>query len=200
MRTNESQTSTEESPVTVMVTRRVKPGHETEFEASLSGIVAASSAFSGHLGATMFRPDRPGESQYGVVFKFDRESNLQLWLDSPERKEWLARIDKHAAEEAKVRVMTGLETWFTLPSKEATRPLPRYKMAVLTWIAIFPLVTVMLLVLQPPLSILPFPVPIMIMTALLTVLMTYLVMPRLTRLCARWLYPRSPKSPAGTER
>jgi antibiotic biosynthesis monooxygenase (ABM) superfamily enzyme len=35
--------------------------------------------------------------------------------------------------------VTGLETWFTLPGAPGAVPPPPYKMALLTWITIFPL-------------------------------------------------------------
>jgi antibiotic biosynthesis monooxygenase (ABM) superfamily enzyme len=37
--------------------------------------------------------------------------------------------------------VTGLESWFTLPGQPRTPPPPPYKMALLTWITIFPLIT-----------------------------------------------------------
>src|SRR5215207_8848350 len=40
----------EEPPVTVLYSRRVKPGREAAFEAWAHGIVAASRQFPGHLG------------------------------------------------------------------------------------------------------------------------------------------------------
>ena len=43
-------------PVTTIVTRRVKPGHEGFYEQFLEGIIAAASGFPGHLGVEVFRP------------------------------------------------------------------------------------------------------------------------------------------------
>src|SRR5262245_6822653 len=37
--------------------------------------------------------------------------------------------------------VTGLESWFTLPGQPGRPPPPPYKMALLTWVTIFPLIT-----------------------------------------------------------
>ena len=64
---------------------------------------------------------------------------------------------------------------------------PRYKMALLTWAAAFPLLTAVNVLLRPVLVILPLPGRTLLMTGLLVGLLTYIIMPRLTRLCAAWL-------------
>ena len=69
-------------------------------------------------------------------------------------------------------------------------PPPRYKMATLTWVAIFPLVNIINLLLESTLNSLPPLLRSLIITAILVPLMTYVVMPRITRLFAWWLYPR----------
>ena len=96
--------------------------------------------------------------------------------------------------------MTGLESWFTLPGQPGLmRPRP-YKMALLTWITIFPLITAIVAITGPLLKDLPLAVRLGITTALTVPLMTWVVMPRVTRLLHRWLYPhhRPPKSTART--
>ena len=45
--------------------------------------------------------------------------------------------------------VTGLETWFTLPGQPGATPPPPYKMALLTWITTFPLITVSVAITGP---------------------------------------------------
>jgi uncharacterized protein len=62
-------------------------------------------------------------------------------------------------------------------------------MAVLTWVSIFPLITLVVVGAAPLIGPLPL-VPRLAVTTLATVcLMTWVVMPRVTRLLHRWLYP-----------
>jgi antibiotic biosynthesis monooxygenase (ABM) superfamily enzyme len=85
--------------------------------------------------------------------------------------------------------VTGLESWFTLPGQPGLVPPPPYKMALLTWITIFPLITAIVAITGPTLKDLPLAVRLGITTALTVPLMTWVVMPRVTRLLHRWLYP-----------
>ena len=79
-------------PVTTMVSRRVKPGHEAAYEEFLDGIIAAARSFPGHLGAEVFRPSGKG-GEYRVVCRFDSAANLRRWLDSDEHRARQERLN-----------------------------------------------------------------------------------------------------------
>ncbi len=176
-------------PITVSVFRRVKPGCVRAFEEFLSGIINASMTFQGHLGTNVFRTSDPTHPEYLIVFKFDRRSNLRRWEESECRRQWLTRIESLTVGSPAIEVLTGLETWFTISPRKPIVPPPRYKMATLTWIAIFPLVNIINLLLGSTLNSLPSLLRSLIMTVILVPLMTYVVMPRMTRLFTWWLYP-----------
>ncbi len=177
-------------PVTVSVFRRVKPGCVRAFEKFLSGIINASMTFQGHLGTNVFRNSDPTHPEYTIVFKFDRRSNLRRWEKSECRRQWFARAESLTYGSPAIEVLTGLETWFTISPRKPIVPPPRYKMATITWIAIFPLVNIINLLLGSILNPLPPFLQSSIVTVILVPLMTYVVMPRMTRLFAWWLYPR----------
>jgi len=98
-----------------MMTRQVKPGREAEFEKFLAGITVAARIFQGHLETNIFRPATPEDHEYGIIFKFDRLSNLRRWEASDERKHWCKQAEPLAQTRSEVRVATGLERWFPLP-------------------------------------------------------------------------------------
>ena len=177
-------------PVTVSVFRRVKPECVGAFEKFLSGIINDSMTFQGHLGTNVFRTSDPNNPEYTIVFKFDRGSNLRRWEESKCRRQWLTRIEPLTIGSPTIKVLTGLETWFTIAPRQPIIPPPRYKMAILTWIAIFPLVNIINALLEPTLNLLSPLLRTAIVTLILVPLMTYVVMPRVTRLFAWWLYPR----------
>src|SRR5262249_12856331 len=124
-------------PVTATVTRRVKAGHEAAYEQFLAGINGAAQAFPGDLGEGGVRPAGGAGGEYRIVYRFDSGAHLRAWLDSGERAAWLARAEPHVAGPLRAQYLTGLESWFTLPAQPGAPP-PPYKMAVLTWAAIFP--------------------------------------------------------------
>ena len=179
----------DDPPVTAVAARRVKRGREREFEEWVSGILAAAKEFPGYLGSEVLRPsDSEDDDEYRVVFRFDHASNLHAWEESEERQRLLREAEPLIHEE-RVHVLTGLETWFTLPSKPGEPAPPRYKMALVTWLAVFPLITAILLLFGPLLSLLPMLLRTLVLTGVMVTLMTYIVMPRMTRLFSFWLYP-----------
>jgi antibiotic biosynthesis monooxygenase (ABM) superfamily enzyme len=180
---------TDSGPVTTTVTRRVRPGHEVFYEQFLEGIIAAARRFPGHLGVEVFRPPSATSGEYRIVYRFDTAEHLRAWLASDEHAAWLERAEPHAVGPTRTSLVTGLESWFTLPAQPGLAPPPPYKMALLTWITIFPLITVIVVITGPRLAGLPLVPRLGITTALTVPLMTWVVMPRVTRLLRRWLYP-----------
>ncbi|MGL5834051.1 MAG: antibiotic biosynthesis monooxygenase [Waterburya sp.] len=165
-------------PVTINVIKQVKPGNESEFENVLRDLIAAAEGFDGHLGATVFRSD----SEYRIVFKFNHLTNLQKWEASPIRRKLLERAKRLTVGEGKFQILTGLETWFTLTSQEAIVPPPRYKMLFVTYLAAFPTLNVINIVLHPWLQNFSVLVRTLITTFLMLTLMTYLTSsPRIAR-------------------
>jgi antibiotic biosynthesis monooxygenase (ABM) superfamily enzyme len=177
------------TPVATTVTRRVKPGHEAFYEQFLEGIIAAAHEFPGHLGVEVFRPPSATAGEYRTIYRFDTEEHLRAWLESDERAAWLERAEPHVIGPMRTRFVTGLETWFTLPGRPGTAP-PPYKMALLTWVTIFPLITAIVVITGALIEELPLAVRLGITTALAVPLMTWVVMPRATRLLRGWLYPK----------
>jgi len=180
-----------QQPVTVIVSRRVRAGQERAFEAALTGMIADALRFEGHLGVNVVRPEdsTSGSSEYTVIFKFASPDALAAWEASDIRREWLARLAPLADGAPTERHLSGLETWFTLPHHPTVVPPPRWKMLLVTWIAAYPIITLLLGVFGSTLGHLPLLLRTLTMSGLLLTLMTYVVMPRMTILFRRWLYP-----------
>jgi antibiotic biosynthesis monooxygenase (ABM) superfamily enzyme len=196
---SESTCESSDIPVTVVISRRVKPGKEAEFETFLAGVNAACMKYEGHLGANILRPSNSTSAEYRVIFKFNCLSNLRRWEASNERQQWFARADALTQSPPQIQVLTGLETWFTLPDQPTITPPPRYKMVVVSWLAVFPLITTISTLLQDELNPLPIALRTLVVTAIAIPTMTYGIMPQMTRLFAWWLYPNPPNSPEQQE-
>jgi len=177
-------------PVTVLYSRRVKPGREADFEAWAHGIVAAARQFPGHLGASVL--DAPGSREYHILFSFDDRRSLRAWLDSEERRRWLARVGELLEADRGLQQLTGLETWFKLPASNVPtmKPPPRWKMWLISLVAVYPLVLAFQSVAVPRMTGLPLPLRALLFPLVLLTLMTFVVMPAVTRVLHRWLGPR----------
>jgi antibiotic biosynthesis monooxygenase (ABM) superfamily enzyme len=89
----------------------------------------------------------------------------------------------------RTQFLTGLESWFTLPADPGAPPPPPYKMALVTWALILPLITAIVYFLGPTLAEIPLVPRLAITTGIAVPVMTWILMPRVTRLLRRWLYP-----------
>jgi antibiotic biosynthesis monooxygenase (ABM) superfamily enzyme len=170
-------------PVTVTIARRVAPGREADFEAFSSALTRAATKQAGFLGAGMLRPGHVGEPWH-VVFRFDSPEHLHAWEFSPERAELLA-LGEDLVHSTDMQRVTGLETWFALPSRTAPAP-PRWKMFAVSVVSIFVLQLTFNVALQP--LALPVVLRVGLVAVAVTALMTWLVMPRVARLLQDWLY------------
>jgi antibiotic biosynthesis monooxygenase (ABM) superfamily enzyme len=186
---------TADDPVTVLYSRRVKPGREADFEAWARGIVAAARQFPGHLGASVL--GAPGSREYHILFSFADRRSLRTWLESAERHRWLARVGDLLEADRGLQQLTGLETWFKLPGANVPtmKPPPRWKMWLVSLVAVYPLVLAFQVLLVPRVTRLPLPLRALLFPLVLLTLMTFVVMPVVTRLLRRWLGPRQDDEP-----
>ena len=189
----------------MLYSRRVKPGREADFEAWARDIVAAARQFPGHLGASVL--DAPGSREYHILFNFADRGSLRAWLDSEERRRLLARVGELLETDRGLQQLTGLETWFKLPGSNVPtmKPPPRWKMWLVSLVAVYPLVLSFQALVVPRMAGLPLPLRALLFPLVLLTLMTFVVMPTATRLLRRWLGPRqddreAPPAPGGAGR
>jgi antibiotic biosynthesis monooxygenase (ABM) superfamily enzyme len=66
---------------------------------------------------------------------------------------------------------------------------PRYKLAIVTWLAVYPTITAMLAAFEP-LGLLQTPMPVrtLLLTIVLVPLMVFVLVPILSRALAKWLW------------
>jgi antibiotic biosynthesis monooxygenase (ABM) superfamily enzyme len=171
-------------PITVTVARDVDPGREQDFEEWAAGILHEATKYRGFLGAGILRPG-PNDRTWHIVYRFKDQVSLRDWENSSTRAEWLSKADEMMEETARHRV-SGLETWFELPGRTAKAP-PKWKMAVVTVLAIYPIVIVYGTLAKG--ITLPFTLRAALQVLVLVLLMTWVVMPRMTRWFRNWLYP-----------
>lgn len=189
------------SAVTVLVSRRVKPGHEAAFVQGSEAMTAAAQLFPGHLGGQMIHPEADDEggneerNLYHTVFAFDTPEHLQAWQTSPERSRCLQAIAPHTLSSSKLREVSGLGHWFTPPGGAAHQPPPRWKVATVTWLGIFPTVYFLFLTVAPWLADWALLPRVMVITMLVVLLMTWVVAPRLTTWLKPFLYPPKRDNP-----
>jgi hypothetical protein len=64
---------------------------------------------------------------------------------------------------------------------------PKYKMAIIIWLAIYPSINVLFLLIGDKLNALPLLLRTLIITGILIPLMVFILLPLLTKIFAKWL-------------
>lgn len=176
------------NPVTIVVRRKVRPGREADYEAWLNRLTHnAATQFPGYLGAEFHRPE--AEGSYCSVFRFDNIDHLEDFERSEFRARMLAEAAPMFAADAAWEQMTGLEFWFD-PPRGTKVPQPNmHRMALVLIAVVSALVLVLNLMLGPVMTGWPLPARVLVLVTIQIALMTYVIMPRLTPLIARFIYP-----------
>jgi antibiotic biosynthesis monooxygenase (ABM) superfamily enzyme len=195
---DDNNTRENSNPVTVIVKRIAKKDKINEFEEWLSRISKEFSKQDGSMGIDIIRPTNSNKtkSEYVIIFRFNTYDNLEKWEKSAIRNEWLQKSWELSEAHYDVQKLTGLEFWFTPYLKDGSssrvpiNPPPRYKMVIVT----IPVISILLLTLVPQIRVLtemlsiPYVIGLVIAIIILVLLMTYVIMPLLTKLLRSWLY------------
>jgi antibiotic biosynthesis monooxygenase (ABM) superfamily enzyme len=176
----------------LLVSRRPKPGFEAQFEWLMTEFISSAETFPGCLGAQLVCPgDESGveDALYHALLAFETTEHLRAWQTSATRTMGLESIAPYLDGPTVERGISGLAHWFQPRMGIQPGQPPRWKIAVVTWLGIFPTVYLLFLLLGDILAPWPLLARIFLLTLLVVAVMTWGVAPRLTRLLRPWLYP-----------
>lgn len=185
---SEAAAAGDDGAVTVVVTRRVKAGHEAAYEDWLRRLQAEARSLPGYLGATVQRP-APGQRDYTSVIRFDSLEHLRAFEASEMRARHLAAVVPHVEADAVWQRLTGLEFWFAPPPGTVVPQPSPWRMALLLVVVVYVLVLVIGQAVGWLLAGWPYALRLLLTIVVEVLLMTFWLMPRLTRWLAPWIYP-----------
>jgi antibiotic biosynthesis monooxygenase (ABM) superfamily enzyme len=174
-----------DNPVTAVASFLLRPGHQEAFEHGYDDLLDVIETFDGYLRAQLFPPVDAVQSETVIVFSFSSREELDLWLDSEERKAGLARLEEHIEGERQVNVIGGFGGWFSIggPTRVKT-----WKQAAIVLLALYPTVLLLNEILGRLLpDSIPYLLDVLIGLVLGVAILSWLLMPRLTRFLDHWL-------------
>lgn len=178
----------------VAITRRVRPGCEADFQAALREFLMASLAHEGVLGVHMLTPASGGPGgEFGILRSFANEAERDAFYRSPLYTAWLERVAPLTEGDCARRELSGLEAWF-----RGTSALPpRWKMATATLLGVYPTSLVLSLTVAAWVHDWPFLLRNLAFAMAMVGLLTWLVMPRVTRALHGWLHAETQSAENG---
>ncbi|WP_299682447.1 antibiotic biosynthesis monooxygenase [uncultured Roseobacter sp.] len=180
--------STPDTAVTALIISHVRPGHEDAPDAKIADILALASKADGYLGSSVLRGTQGGQPQLYVVLHFATRAAWAAWRETPQAQPLLEDALQHVSEAPEVKLADGFAGWFDLPAAPMPVVPAKWKMAVVTWLAIFPILSVFLTGTAPLMGDLHPIGRLFLNTPIIVPLMTWLIMPGMTHLFRRWLF------------
>lgn len=173
--------------VHVAITHEVKPGKEAEYEAALREFARTSLHEPGTAGVLLLAPV-PGTHgcEFGILRSFESQEACDAFYQSNRFRDFHQRTKPLVVDQGIRRKMHGLEAFFRDPK---ANPPAKWKMAIITWLAVFPSAWLWSTLLPPYLTGMHDLVVRAIVNVFVVITLAWLVMPWLTRLFIPWLHP-----------
>lgn len=173
--------------VHVAIMRKVRKGHEAEFEAKLSAFFEGAAQQTGVSGAYLIRPVSGSDSrEYGILRTFESEADMRHFYNSATYIRWQDEVRPLVDGEPRKQQLHGLEAFF----RGSGTPPPQWKMALITWIGVNPAVYIFSSAVPAVLGPLPMLAGLLLVNAFVVASLTWGFMPALTRIFRPWLQPR----------
>jgi uncharacterized protein len=126
--------------VTTVISRKVKPGYENEYDEWLRRYSMLEKKVPGYVGATIITQVGTDSAIRHIIYRFSDKASLDAWENSEEANKSSTRYYERA---------TGLETWFALPDMKAIVAPPKWKMAIVSLFAAYCISTLSNYILSP---------------------------------------------------
>jgi len=169
--------------VHVAVVRKVRPDHEAEFETEMARFFEAA-AEAGASDAYLIRPILGSHSrEYGILRAFRDREEMKRFYASDLYRQWGATIGPLVEGAPNRRELHGLESFFREPGPYP----PRWKMAIVTCLAVTPAVYVFSRLVPALFGRLPALVALLLVNICVVASLTWILMPLLVKAFRRWL-------------
>jgi uncharacterized protein len=179
-----------DEPIHIAITLRVRKTHVAEFQSALADFASRSLAEPGARGVQcLYPPPGSASTEYGIMRSFASAADRDAFYRTALFNDWLARIKPMVEGESTRRQLHGLEAWF----RDRKEPIPpRWKMALLTWIAVWLASMLMRATLAPLLGPnVPQVLEAGLVAAGVVVILTWVAMPFLVKIAHPWLHPKA---------
>ncbi len=180
-------------PVTLVISKVVKPNKNDAYEVWAKGINKVIKRFDGFIGVDVIRPRDHSHNEYVVIIRFDNIDALNKWQASAICRSWLSNAQDLIETQSKYQKSDDLEFWFTLPDQNVDLATPQnppyYKKVVVGILSVYPLIMLSNIFVAPYTTELPYLLRVLVSVIVISSLMSYPMIPWISKLLGFWLYP-----------
>jgi antibiotic biosynthesis monooxygenase (ABM) superfamily enzyme len=190
----------DEQLVTVVISHPVMPEHEQQFLDWQDQVTAAERKFTGFRGSQLFRPVPGVQQDWTVVYRFASEADLNRWLESPERAELLVQEELFKDYQLNT-VANSFGSWFSFGGDaEIAVSTPAWKSALSVLVGLYPTIVLLTLAISKLWPNAELWASLLVGNVLSVGLLTWVVMPIVTRALRFWLVEAPTRSHARVDR
>ncbi|WP_194436446.1 antibiotic biosynthesis monooxygenase [Vibrio fluminensis] len=168
-----------------LISEIVNPSYLSEYQTWLKSMNQSVRAYPGFISLNIIEPRNQQQLEFLILVRFDSEQSLVNWESEESTRSMLKLSKKWLNRSENTQEKIAPELWFgvsNLPSRPAF-----YKQVLLGVLAVYPLVTSLGFFVSPHLEGLDKNLSTLVLVSLVSVFMTYPVMPMLTRFLRPWL-------------
>jgi antibiotic biosynthesis monooxygenase (ABM) superfamily enzyme len=174
---------------TVVVSHPVRPEDERQFLEWHQRITDAEQRFPGFRGSELLRPVPGVQKDWTAVYRFASAEDLDHWLDSDERHE-LLRQGEHFSDFQLRKITSSFGNWFSFGNDGSPSAAPpSWKTALSVLVGLYPTVVILTIAISELWKSASLWQSLLVGNILSVALLTWVVMPVVTRALRAWLAP-----------
>jgi antibiotic biosynthesis monooxygenase (ABM) superfamily enzyme len=178
----------DEGLVTVVVAHAIDASQEEAFLAWQERVTDAERRFPGFRGSELFRPVPGVQEEWTIMYRFDSDEHVTAWLESPERTRLLNESDQFQDFELR-RIASPFGSWFSQIEQNGEGAPAQWKTAISVLIGLYPTVVLLTLAISHIWKSGKLWETILVSNVCSVSLLTWVVMPVVTRALRFWLTP-----------
>ena len=174
-------------PAIRVVTDHVANQKQSQYEKHVGELHKMLKQQPGFLSVDTVRHEEGHQTEYTVLLRFADSGSATAWKSEPKIRAKLDEVHALTGGPAKIVEAAGLEMWVDHePGEEALMP-PFWKRVLLSVLAVYPSIMLLMEILDPLIGALPQAVQVLVLVIVLSAFLTWPIMPALSHLLGPWL-------------
>lgn len=179
--------STKNSPVTLAITDHVLLTDKPRYEDLVEELHQLFRSQDGFLSVDIVRHNRPHQVEYTILVRWADEAAMARWRENKTIREKLIQIEQITGGAVQNVQAIGLGMWVDHVEGTPSNLPPTWKRIVMSVIAVYPMLLFLMELSVPITGGLPQFVQVLITVIILSALLTWPIMPWLSKMLHPWL-------------
>lgn len=175
------------NPVTLAVTDHVPLAGKARYEALVEELHQLFQTQDGFLSVDIVRHNRPHQVEYTVLLRWSDEVAAVRWRRDKIIREKLTQIEAITGGTAQIVQAIGLGMWVDHAGGGAPSIPPAWKRVVMSVVAVYPMLMLLMGLSAPIIGGLPQSLQVLVIVIVLSALLTWPIMPWLSKALRPWL-------------